>query len=380
VKPTLETRISLPRQPNRSAYTLIEMLIAVSLVAVLMTAVWGLTSMYATLQTTGANATAEQQLVRSVFQLLQDDLANVSLPVSAIDTSTQDPFAAFEPVDAGFGAAESDEFVFGSVSTVFEIGDLIRNEHVGPANIEFRGTRDAVRITVAAAAPPARRSEGETDQPDGTFRGQDGRSPVVAEFQTIVYQFQKYGSGGDLSAGLYRIQADAAELQGLLRGNAPSDGARRESIRLDSASIERLLFPSTNDRSSESKARQVSCDLIPDVTGGSFEFFDGDRWHREWNRDRTGTIPTAVRVTMDVVTAEELDILQTHLRTSGTDTRLQKYLQQAWTRTERPQPASPENALSMPQITPRQYRATILLNTTETVSSSAVSDLGKFEL
>ena len=43
-------------------YTLIELLIAMSLVVVLMSAVWGLMSMYSTLQTAGAQATLSNSL------------------------------------------------------------------------------------------------------------------------------------------------------------------------------------------------------------------------------------------------------------------------------------------------------------------------------
>ena len=74
--------------------------VAVSLVAVLMIAVWGLISMYATLQTTGAEITAEQQLVRSIQWLMQSDVTSVALPVAEAKPESRDPFAAFEPVDA----------------------------------------------------------------------------------------------------------------------------------------------------------------------------------------------------------------------------------------------------------------------------------------
>ncbi|MEO2032028.1 MAG: prepilin-type N-terminal cleavage/methylation domain-containing protein, partial [Planctomycetaceae bacterium] len=88
----------------RPGYTLIEMLIAVSLMVVLLTAVWGLLSMYSTLQTTGAEATAEQQLVRSVMQLIRNDLSKVPLPAADTAPALSDPFAAFDGAVADQGS------------------------------------------------------------------------------------------------------------------------------------------------------------------------------------------------------------------------------------------------------------------------------------
>jgi type II secretory pathway pseudopilin PulG len=65
--------------PDRSAYTLIELLIAAVLTATLMTVIWGLLSMYNAWLTAGRVQSEERQLRRSLMALLQDDLESVAL-------------------------------------------------------------------------------------------------------------------------------------------------------------------------------------------------------------------------------------------------------------------------------------------------------------
>ena len=65
---------------RRCAYTLIEMLIASVLVAALMSVVWSMMSMYNGYLRAGQSQAVEQQLIRSVLQLLEDDLQSVAMP------------------------------------------------------------------------------------------------------------------------------------------------------------------------------------------------------------------------------------------------------------------------------------------------------------
>ena len=74
------TGIAFRRTLNRrSAYTLIEMLIASVLVAALMSVVWSMMSMYNRYLSAGQSQAVEQQLIRSVLDLLEDDLQSVAI-------------------------------------------------------------------------------------------------------------------------------------------------------------------------------------------------------------------------------------------------------------------------------------------------------------
>ena len=63
---------------KRSGYTLVEMIIAMVLVSALMSSVWTIMSLYNGLLTAGRDRTTEQQLVRSLFELVNEDIAGVN--------------------------------------------------------------------------------------------------------------------------------------------------------------------------------------------------------------------------------------------------------------------------------------------------------------
>ena len=69
----------MKRTVLRSGYTLVEMLIASVLVAALMSVVWGMMSMYNSYLTAGQSQAVEQQLVRSIMQMIESDLQSVSV-------------------------------------------------------------------------------------------------------------------------------------------------------------------------------------------------------------------------------------------------------------------------------------------------------------
>lgn|GEM_PF-2729457 len=374
---------------RRHGYTLIEMLIAVSLVAVLMTVVWGLMSMYTTLQTVGSEVTAEQQLVRSVMQLIQDDLTRVPLRSPEQQETTTDPFAAFAPVilpDVSPDASSSEP------DTVFEIADLIRNENGGPANATIQGTHDSIRITVPQPSdrkPPEVPDEGFGELAESTLP-QDGIAPSVEEFQSITYQLQRFEESKltALPVGLYRTQVGAARLETVLSRQTNPDGeAVSQGLRLSKAVIEELLFPSVDEREStgvESEAQsQPTCDLIPDVVGLEFRYHDGKSWRRSWSSSRASQLPAAIEVTIDVITAQQLLDLEALSQTTEEPDRLERYLKQAFTspESEQQRQRSEDSLLEGLTIIPHRYTSIILLDTTKEVRSQTQTlDLGEFEL
>ncbi len=371
---------------RRHGYTLIEMLIAVSLVAVLMTVVWGLMSMYTTLRTVGSEATAEQQLVRSVMQLIQDDLRRVPLGAPEPEATTTDPFAAFMPV---LPPTVSHNGSSGSPEMIFEIADLIRNEDSGPANVAIQGTRDTIRITVpqrSAWTPPTAQSDGFVE-PVETATLQDGMAPSVEEFQTIIYQLQRHEESETtaMPTGLYRTQSHAAQLTTLLSRQSSENGESvPQGLKLPKAVMEELLFPPADDRQTADPNTETrpTCDLIPDVVGLEFRYHDGNNWQRSWSTKRASQLPVAIEVTIDVITAQQLMDLDALSLTSEQPDRLERYLKQAFT------PPTPErrrvaadSPLEELTITPHRYTSIILLDTTREIRSQQETvDFGEFEL
>ena len=374
----LRSRVQSSRRDSAHfrGYTLIEMLIAVSLVVVLLTAVWGLLSMYSTLQTVGAETTAEQQLVRSVMQLMRNDLSKVPLPTADTTATLNDRFAAFDRAEGHQGSG-SDHFVEDSFSVVVDINNLWRNENGGPANISIHGTADVIKLTVPALTGGFEPVDdlNASDQPGGssarvTQSLPDGVMPPVDEFQTIVYQFQRFGSteDGGLPFGLYRVQADAGRLQTMLARPSRSEfEPAQEVIRLDRGLIEELLFPSGDERQQQfdSMPREPTCDLIPDVVGCRFQYHSGDRWQPNWKSEHANRLPVAIRVTLEIVSTRELDELRALFVPEGPPGRLEQRLNRTFARPEDHTGRSRGHTdVQEVQITPRSYSSLILLDST----------------
>ena len=134
-------RRNLTNRSDRSGYTLVELLIAAVLVSALMSTVWGMMSMYNSLLSAGKAEVTEQQLVRSLFQMISEDLSTALTPsegrhemaaaFTADDSATVDLFSDLE--DGGLFSERS----------VFESSSHAMN----PAAPIFLGTSNAIRIT-----------------------------------------------------------------------------------------------------------------------------------------------------------------------------------------------------------------------------------------
>lgn len=369
---------------RRHGYTLIEMLIAVGLVVVLMSAVWELVSLYSTLQTAGVEATSEQQLVRSVMQLMHNDLTRVPLPAADDSPEFSDPFAVFDQTAT----------VLGSDSIDFDtdlFGDQLNRDPLTsggsgvPAAVSLQGTADVIRITIPAVAGPVR-SVPDPDQlnpqdlsaVESRLSLTDGVAPEVDEFQTIVYQLQQFGpsADGQLPFGFYRVQVSAARLQSTLdRSSRREQDSQPGEMRLSRDVIEQLLFPATDELSEQpvSGAGNVSCDLIPDVVGCRFEYRAPDSWQSAWNSEEEGGLPTAIRITLDIVSTGELDQLRAVSAAEAPPGRLERRLYRGLPRTVTPAGQNPaEQDPRNLQIAPRSYTTLVLLDSTVEIGAEDV--------
>ncbi len=271
-----------PQPSQRTAYTLIELLIAAVLVAALMTVVWGMMSMYNSYLTAGQGQAAEQQLVRSLFQLLMDDLQSVSLPRGA--------------------------------------SGIRRSVAVIPGQPELNGTRNVLRVT-------ARRSEQR--------RSGDPRIPASDGFRTIVYQYHSPLAGTEglaaMPAGLYRLEADSLGLQVLLsqqeemsreRTDA-SDGSATISPHLSRDTLESLLLPPVTGNSAAGdddnpRSDRPRLERIPEVVSCRFQYFADGEWYAEWDSRLRQSLPAAVRIRLRLASPD--DVAGLDQLTPGDDT------------------------------------------------------------
>lgn len=342
---------------NRGGYTLVEMLIASVLVAALMSVVWGMMSMYNSYLTAGQAQATEQQLTRSLLQMLERDLQSVSAPdtnpkvvpslemmseSSSLDEPPASPVDSFatDPLRTGTDLSLDEPSVFaglasGDALTIPSQISLVGNSSSMKLSIEQPAT-DTSPVTIPTSDNPnTSASVGDPTMPAATPTPEpiaspedsisvEGVAPEVAEYQTIIWQFQAPGmiSGNQsLQAGLYRIQTESLSLQSALnqQDSLLEDTASESDASVDRTTLETLLFPPANAQAESGGATPTAeaavqnvpkFDLIPEVVSCRFEYFSGSSWASTWNSEQQQSLPLAIRVRMQLVNAADLEKLK----------------------------------------------------------------------
>jgi prepilin-type N-terminal cleavage/methylation domain-containing protein len=343
---------------KRGGYTLVEMLIASVLVAALMSVVWGMMSMYNSYLTAGQAQATEQQLTRSLLQMLERDLQSVSAPdtnpkvVPSLEMTNEssalsaeppaplvDPFAA-DPLSSGTDPALNEPSVFAGLAS--------GNSLAIPSQVSLVGNSSSMKLSIEQPTKEIPPVLGETPSPSDTsvpvgdpaFPAStpapepvaasedsisvEGVAPKVSEYETIIWQFQAPGMiGGNqsLQAGLYRIQTESLSLQSALnqQDSLLEDSAAESDASVDRTTLEALLFPPANTPSESGGAIPTAeapvqtapeFDLIPEVVSCRFEYFSGSSWASTWNSEQQQSLPLAIRVRMQLVNAADLEKLK----------------------------------------------------------------------
>ena len=318
----------------RSGYTLIEMSIAMVLVSALMSSVWGIMSLYNSLLTAGRNRTTQQQLVRSVFQIIEEDLGGVSR----------------QPPDPGIASGPSAVDAFPDLSTELPSpADLIAASTTGqpaaqhPAQLSLTGNATALRLGIRQFVPPASKQPSAIallNEHGGGSAAQsatlpEGMAADVPEFQTVIYQFESATTSSTDSAlpsGLYRVQSDSVQLQALLAERSTAEEVMAsDNVSIRRPTIETLLFPPENTLDDQLSQDSVdtpaaTCDLIPEVVNCHFEFFDGQSWRSTWDSDQENALPVAIRISIDVVSTADAGQLSEQPGSLGQTDPLQQKL------------------------------------------------------
>jgi len=361
---------AIPNRLSRPGYTLIEMLIASVLVAALMSVVWGMMSMYNSYLTAGQAQAVEQQLIRSLLQLLEDDLQNVAIAdsnptiVPALENSASDMNGSASATASNVEVESADRFSQSSENAIEEpsvlAGLSAGGGLVAPGVISFTGNSTSFRLSLQLLPPQdvfgngglLMNPDGSTAEPGrialdnstATMSGNlpggsadaggmasadasmstDGMAPQVADHQTIIWQFQAPGvlSGTQaLRPGLYRIQTESLALQTALsqQDSMPEASATDSEGSVDQMTLEALLFPPMESSNLTDATNGVQAtngeqpspliptfDAIPEVVSCRFEYFSGSEWASTWNSDQQQGLPVAVRVTLRLVTPDNL--------------------------------------------------------------------------
>jgi len=270
----------------RAGFTLVELLVASLIGAVLMTGLWALLRTYERLFTGGEAKVERAQLVRTVLGQFAEDLQ------SAIADNASSP--------SGGSAAVRRFGLFGSAQ--------------------------ALQVDVLQVLPAQGLYGSLGSQRDRSGRA---RSPRVPELHTVQWRFEtpeEKGRGGSAAwSGLVRRELDwdtpgAGGTGGgaSRRGAASGPKGRMARGSGDPESFLRGRFEVEQD--------DPSILWVPEVVDVDFRYFDGQGWSDQWNSLARKSLPMAVAVTVRIRTGELTEKVPDTLSEAEAPTRAHRLL------------------------------------------------------
>ena len=284
---------AVPTTP-REGFTLLEILIATALMTTLLWSLWALMDVYTDLFEKGESRTEQSQLVRSLSQLLSDDLR------SAI----QDP--AVPPPKRS-------------------------RTQTAPRRFGMYGTSDYLRIDILQVPPfpiaPTPTSD-EMESPSLSGSGLRGEAVLriaqAPELRTVYYEFvaprtPSTEEGLDVNAELESDQPDARpgltrreldfetpdedfEADSEIQSAIPDDFQVEtfdDSMMGEEESFDELLESEPDD----------SVMWAPEVVGLRFRYFDGRGWRSSWDSLQRKGLPVAVEVKMQISSFDDAEAI-----------------------------------------------------------------------
>lgn len=305
--------VSRKTRPRRRGLTLLEVLLVLVLLAAVLGVVWQLVSLYSRHYEIGEKRMARTQLVRSISQILTDDLCS----------AVQDPIHPQMASDAS--------------------ADAIRR-------FGLRGDSTTLAIDVVE---PNLLSDGATVEENRSYASTGGKpkGAQVPELKTIFYEFVPMGAresaadGGGYARkfGLSRRELDFETPEGeeqptgeeVIAGggsqvigslSAPpkssfmtSDEMEEQMGELENQRLLSGLVPEEMPdlRAEPLTASQIAMEMdsgamwVPEVVECRFRYYDGNRWYDSWNSIERAGLPMTVEVTLRLMTLRDVEALRT---------------------------------------------------------------------
>ena len=271
-----------------SGMTLLEILIALSLMVVLLGFVWGMVTLFSTDYLAGEKRAGRAQLVRSISQMLSDDLgAAVQDPVHPT------PSEAHETIYVRRFGLHGDE-------TSLQIDVIQPNLLVESATLAEN------RAAASSSSKPVR--------------------PQVPELKTVFYEFippnaLRNGENSRDSSGRSQTQIELARKFGLSRKElsyeAPDPAAAaEENHRQNSFSNQQTAAPQSEPQPYLSAA-QLAMEIddntmwMPEVVDCRFRYYDGKNWLSSWDSIKKNGLPTAIEAQLKLLPLDDVETLRT---------------------------------------------------------------------
>lgn len=274
-RPSFQSGRILARQSG-DGFTLIETIIAMSLVGLLMAAIWSMFSIYTRLEQKGVAAAQKVAVLRALHGQMREDLIRIT-PCS--------PDRVAEVIDSQpVSNTSSDTFA--------ENGFFIGSE----SEIHFMILDPSVASNVAALRVVSYQPDSNQREPnraDESGEGSPGPGKPPAETLQVV----------QIPSGMERRTRGFPEFarQNAIRDEMEEVAMGGREMELDADDF--LVIG--GEALEQQQAMQVTVlpeqvDRIAEVSRYRFRFFDGVQWQATWDSALTGKLPVAVEFQMDL--------------------------------------------------------------------------------
>ncbi|MEZ6065192.1 MAG: prepilin-type N-terminal cleavage/methylation domain-containing protein [Planctomycetaceae bacterium] len=269
-------RTASPRR--RSAFTLLEVLVALALSVLLITAVYSAISLYVRVTTDEHNQLERSRVARALFRQISTDIQSVVFRIQedAEEELTDETLAAGGADDSSGSAATGSESAaattFGAATDQETTGaEALINSSIGVIG-------DAQKITLHLNRP----ARGATYQPVLAATEITAR---CSDLQSITYFLANPSMGG--------LEGEVGQraVQGSLGTESGPQGLARlagDRFAVDYADVQA-------DIETLAAAAQI---IAPEVIALQFEYFDGLTWLETWDSAAVGRLPNAIAITI----------------------------------------------------------------------------------
>ncbi|MCP4888555.1 MAG: prepilin-type cleavage/methylation domain-containing protein [Rubripirellula sp.] len=279
------------RRLQISAFTLLELLLTLSMSVVLMALVGGAMQFYARDMNVRDLDIRQTQLAAAVMQMLEDDL-RATLHTEPVDTAPlAELLAATASVTGGeeapTGDASAEDLAAAGIAdepeTVITDTTETLDLQSGVAVLETPGLiGNQYQIQLDLSRLP--RLEEYVALLDGSNTEIDD---VPSDIKTVAYFVQQADTLGGVQDPLQQLLTDDTTLA----DTQPAGGLVRRS--LDRAAT---AYASTNGNLIT--LNQTGELLAPEIQGIEFQYWDGLTWQLEWSSDDYGELPLAIQITL----------------------------------------------------------------------------------
>ena len=271
-----------------AGFTLIEVVLTLSMAVMLMTLVGSTLSFYANNMNVKDMDVRRIHLASSVLQMIADDL-RAAIHGTTFDDSTLDSFLTSAvggqvAQAVGLDADAAETLGLGStdlaVETLPATSDLIAST-LTLATPGMIGNQTQIQFDISRLP--------RVEQYQAQFSATPGvMADVPSDVKTITYYVQPPGTVGGIIDPIQQYLADAGM-------NRPESGG---------GLIRRQLDRSANNYATDTggiAGLLMTGEMIAgEVTAISFEYFDGTLWQITWNSDQMEQMPKAIRIRMSI--------------------------------------------------------------------------------